>query len=69
MMFLIYETVNVQDNCTFLLKHVKFQHNNTMKHNFQYSVCAEISQGMNNLDYHYLNSQCELSDHVCPPAN
>ena len=52
-----------------LFKHVKFQHNNIVKYNSLYSVCVAISQGLNNLNYHHLNSQCKLSDHFYLPAN
>ena len=31
-----------------LFKHVKFQYNNLVKYNSQYSVCVAISQGLNN---------------------
>ena len=37
-----------------LFKHVKFQHNNTVKYNSLYSVCVAVSRGLNNLNYHYL---------------
>ena len=31
-----------------LFKHVKFQYNNLVRYNSQYSVCVAISQGLNN---------------------
>ena len=31
-----------------LFKNVKFQYNNIVKYNSQYSVCVAISQGLNN---------------------
>ena len=50
-MFLMYETANVQGKFIFLLRHVKFQHSNTIK----YSTCiqhvlTDLSQGLNSLD-------------------
>ena len=47
----------------FSLKRVKFQYNNTIKHNLQHSVCIEISQLKHEqleLSLSLVNSQCEL---------